>query len=100
MGATPLVRLNRLPQRDGVTAEILAKLEFFNPMSSVKDGILNVFGGAGSRRPRSIAFPGLTSIGRSSAVFKRARPDKKCICGARRILGLVKKVQSNLLSAE
>ena len=39
MGATPLVRLNRLPERDGVTAEILAKLEFFNPMSSVKDRI-------------------------------------------------------------
>ena len=39
MGATPLVRLNRLPKRDGVTAEILAKLEFFNPMSSVKDRI-------------------------------------------------------------
>jgi cysteine synthase A len=39
MGATPLVRLNRLPERDGVTAEILAKLEFFNPLSSVKDRI-------------------------------------------------------------
>ncbi len=39
MGATPLVRLNRLPKRDGVKAEILAKLEFFNPMSSVKDRI-------------------------------------------------------------
>jgi cysteine synthase len=39
LGATPLVRLNRLPERDGVTAEILAKLEFFNPMSSVKDRI-------------------------------------------------------------
>ena len=39
MGATPLVRLNRLPKRDGVTAEILVKLEFFNPLSSVKDRI-------------------------------------------------------------
>ena len=39
MGATPLVRLNRLPKRDGGTAEVLAKLEFFNPMSSVKDRI-------------------------------------------------------------
>ncbi|UYN94918.1 MAG: cysteine synthase A [Enhydrobacter sp.] len=39
MGATPLVRLNRLPARDGIKAEILAKLEFFNPMSSVKDRI-------------------------------------------------------------
>ena len=39
VGATPLVRLNRLPQRDGVKAEILAKLEFFNPLASVKDRI-------------------------------------------------------------
>jgi cysteine synthase A len=39
IGATPLVRLNRLPKRDGVKAEILAKLEFFNPLASVKDRI-------------------------------------------------------------
>ncbi|TAJ35585.1 MAG: cysteine synthase A [Reyranella sp.] len=39
VGATPLVRLNRLPRRDGVKAEILAKLEFFNPLASVKDRI-------------------------------------------------------------
>ena len=39
IGATPLVRLNRLPARDGVTAELLVKLEFFNPLSSVKDRI-------------------------------------------------------------
>ncbi len=34
-GNTPLVRLNRLPQPGG--AEVLAKLEFYNPGSSVKD---------------------------------------------------------------
>ncbi len=39
IGATPLVRLNRLPQQRGVAAEVLAKLEFFNPLSSVKDRI-------------------------------------------------------------
>ncbi len=39
IGATPLVRLNRLPKSQGVTAEILAKLEFFNPLASVKDRI-------------------------------------------------------------
>ena len=38
-GDTPLVRLNRLPQQNGVKATILAKLEYFNPASSVKDRI-------------------------------------------------------------
>jgi cysteine synthase A len=39
IGDTPLVRLNRLGKERGVKAEILAKLEFFNPISSVKDRI-------------------------------------------------------------
>jgi cysteine synthase A len=37
IGATPLVRLNRI--NEGVDAEIFAKLEFFNPLGSVKDRI-------------------------------------------------------------
>jgi cysteine synthase A len=37
VGKTPLVRLNRMPA--GVNAEILVKLEAFNPLSSVKDRI-------------------------------------------------------------
>ncbi|MFL4991224.1 MAG: cysteine synthase A [Microvirga sp.] len=39
IGNTPLVRLNRLPKERGIDAEILVKLEFFNPISSVKDRI-------------------------------------------------------------
>ena len=39
VGNTPLVRLNRLPALHGARAEILVKLEFFNPISSVKDRI-------------------------------------------------------------
>ncbi|MDF2812182.1 MAG: cysK [Microvirga sp.] len=39
IGNTPLVRLNRLPKEYGVDAEILVKLEFFNPIASVKDRI-------------------------------------------------------------
>jgi cysteine synthase len=39
IGATPLVRLHRLAAEAGVTADILGKCEFFNPLSSVKDRI-------------------------------------------------------------
>ncbi len=39
IGDTPLVRLNRLPAERGIQAEILVKLEFFNPIASVKDRI-------------------------------------------------------------
>ncbi len=39
VGNTPLVQLNRLPAERGVKARILAKLEFFNPIGSVKDRI-------------------------------------------------------------
>jgi cysteine synthase A len=36
---TPIVRLRRLPQQQGINATILAKLEYFNPAASVKDRI-------------------------------------------------------------
>ena len=39
MGDTPLVRLNRMAKEAGAKADILLKLEFFNPLSSVKDRI-------------------------------------------------------------
>ncbi|MDJ0949825.1 MAG: cysteine synthase A [Alphaproteobacteria bacterium] len=39
IGGTPLVRVRRLAERHGVKAEILAKLEFLNPLGSVKDRI-------------------------------------------------------------
>ncbi|MGL4975517.1 MAG: PLP-dependent cysteine synthase family protein, partial [Bosea sp. (in: a-proteobacteria)] len=55
IGNTPLVRLKRLPQERGIKADILVKLEFFNPISSVKDRIgvnmIDAMEAAGQLRP-------------------------------------------------
>jgi len=39
IGNTPIVRLDRLAEEKGMKANLLAKLEFFNPAASVKDRI-------------------------------------------------------------
>jgi cysteine synthase A len=39
IGDTPLVSMDRIAKEKGVVARLLAKLEFFNPISSVKDRI-------------------------------------------------------------
>lgn len=58
IGATPLVRVNRLAAAHDVQAEILGKLEFFNPLASVKDRIgfamIEAAEKAGSLKPGSI----------------------------------------------
>ncbi|RUS77921.1 hypothetical protein EGW08_014317 [Elysia chlorotica] len=39
IGNSPLVRLNRIPQQEGLQCEVLVKCEFFNAGGSVKDRI-------------------------------------------------------------
>jgi cysteine synthase A len=39
IGNTPLVRLNNTAKKHGAVGDVLLKLEFFNPLSSVKDRI-------------------------------------------------------------
>ncbi|CAM5518654.1 cysteine synthase A [Aquamicrobium terrae] len=39
VGDTPLVRLDKFAREKGIVANLLAKLEFFNPIASVKDRI-------------------------------------------------------------
>ncbi|NTS31518.1 cysteine synthase A [Phyllobacterium sp. BT25] len=39
IGDTPIIRLDKLAKEKGVGANLLAKLEFFNPIASVKDRI-------------------------------------------------------------
>lgn len=39
IGDTPLVRFDKLAREKGVVANLIGKLEFFNPIASVKDRI-------------------------------------------------------------
>ncbi|MEO9613689.1 MAG: cysteine synthase A [Nitratireductor sp.] len=39
IGDTPLVRLDRFARETGIVAQLVGKLEFFNPLASVKDRI-------------------------------------------------------------
>ncbi|MBV8913918.1 MAG: pyridoxal-phosphate dependent enzyme, partial [Acetobacteraceae bacterium] len=39
IGNTPLVRIPRICREEGLSADICLKLEFFNPIASVKDRI-------------------------------------------------------------
>ena len=39
IGNTPLLRLNNIERKEGLSARLLAKLEYFNPAGSVKDRV-------------------------------------------------------------
>lgn len=42
IGDTPMIRLERLQQRHGSLAEIVIKLEYFNPAGSIKDRVVKL----------------------------------------------------------
>ncbi|HEX2762211.1 MAG TPA: cysteine synthase A, partial [Rhizomicrobium sp.] len=61
IGDTPLVRLQRMPKTAGVKADILLKLEFFNPLASVKDRI-------GVAMIEALEAQGIISPGKSTLI--------------------------------
>jgi cysteine synthase A len=61
IGDTPIVRLDKLAKEKGVKANLLAKLEFFNPIASVKDRI-------GVAMIESLEAQGRISPGKSTLV--------------------------------
>lgn len=55
IGNTPLVRIPRISAEEGLKADLLLKLEFFNPLASVKDriaiGMITALEAAGTLKP-------------------------------------------------
>lgn len=85
IGNTPLVRLNRLPGEHGCAATVLAKLEFFNPLSSVKDRIgvamLDALEASGKLAPgAAIVEPTSGNTGIALAFACAARGHRLILC--------------------
>jgi len=85
IGSTPLVRLSRLQTEMGLEAEICAKLEFFNPIGSVKDRIgvamIDALEAAGRLAPgATIIEPTSGNTGIALAFTGAARGYKVILC--------------------
>ncbi len=81
IGNTPLVRIRRLTKEAGAVAEVVAKLEFFNPAHSVKDRIgvsmIDAAERAGKIKPDTIVLEptsGNTGIGLAMVCAARGYP--------------------------
>ncbi len=79
IGQTPLVRLSQLRHVSSIHADILLKLEFFNPLSSVKDRIgvamIDALEEGGELKPGSVIIEptsGNTGIGLAFICARRA----------------------------
>tara|TARA_Y100001951_G_scaffold105372_1_gene122589 strand:+ start:2389 stop:3336 length:948 start_codon:yes stop_codon:yes gene_type:complete len=85
IGATPLVRFNRFAAEAGVPAQLLGKLEFFNPLSSVKDrlglALINDAEQSGRLRPgATIIEPTSGNTGIALAFIAAARGYQLILC--------------------
>ncbi|OCR22566.1 cysteine synthase [Pseudomonas syringae] len=85
IGATPLVRFNRFAAESDIPVQLLGKLEFFNPLSSVKDrlglALINDAEQSGRIQPGStIIEPTSGNTGIALAFIAAARGYRLILC--------------------
>ena len=102
IGRTPLVRLNKVTE--GLNTEILVKLEYFNPLSSVKDRIGRAMVEAAERDGRlkpggTIVEPTSGNTGIALAFVAAAR-GYKCILTMPETMSVERRVLLRMLGAE
>ena len=102
IGRTPLVRLNKVTA--GLNAEILVKLEYFNPLSSVKDRIGRAMIDAAERDGRlkpggTIVEPTSGNTGIALAFVAAAR-GYRCVLTMPETMSVERRVLLRMLGAE
>lgn len=104
IGNTPLVRVPRLTEAYGLTADLTVKLEFFNPLSSVKDRIghamITAAEAAGALKPGgAIVEPTSGNTGIALA-FVAAAKGYRCILVMPESMSVERRRMLKLLGAE
>ena len=104
MGDTPLVKLPRLSQALGAKGIVLAKLEFFNPLSSVKDRIgiamVEALEEAGALKPGGTIIEPTSGNTGIALAFVAAAKGYKCILVMPESMSLERRKMLVLLGAK
>ncbi|HZO89378.1 MAG TPA: cysteine synthase A [Chthonomonadaceae bacterium] len=102
IGNTPLVRLNRVTE--GAKAQVLAKLEFFNPLGSVKDriGVAMIEAGerAGKIKPDTIILEPTSGNTGIALAFTCAAKGYKCTLVMPETMSVERRILLRALGAE
>jgi cysteine synthase A len=104
IGDTPLVRFAKLAKAHGCDAEILGKLEFFNPIASVKDRIgvsmIEVMEKTGKLNKDSVIVEPTSGNTGIALAFVAAQRGYRCILVMPETMSLERRKMLNLLGAE
>jgi len=104
IGDTPLVRMRKLEAAHKVDAEILGKLEFFNPIASVKDRIgvsmIDAMEKAGKLKPGSIIVEPTSGNTGIALAFVAAQRGYRCILVMPETMSIERRKMLAILGAE
>lgn len=104
IGATPLVRLSKLAKAENVKAEIVGKLEFFNPLASVKDrlgiAMIEYLEEKGELKPGSVIIEPTSGNTGIALAFIAAAKGYRCILTMPESMSMERRKMLRLLGAE
>ncbi|HWA47305.1 MAG TPA: cysteine synthase A [Dongiaceae bacterium] len=104
IGATPLVRLSKLAKAENVKAEIIGKLEFFNPLASVKDrlgiAMIEYMEEKGQLKPGSVIVEPTSGNTGIALAFIAAAKGYRCILTMPESMSMERRKMLRLLGAE
>jgi cysteine synthase A len=104
IGDTPLVRMMKFAQAHGCDADLVGKLEFFNPIASVKDRIgvsmIEAMEAAGTLKPGSVIVEPTSGNTGIALAFVAAQRGYRCILVMPETMSVERRKMLAILGAE